>query len=165
MATRRIREFLDGNHVHYVVISHSTAYTASRVAESVHIPGRNLAKVVVVVMDGRLAMAVVPATKDVDMALLEQASGSLDVRLADEAEFANRFEGCQLGAAPPFGNLFGMDTYVDWSLGQRPSIAFNAGTHADLIAMDFGDYRRLVKPIFAHIEREPVMAGFHVAQL
>lgn len=165
MATRRIREFLDGNHVRYVVISHSPAYTASQVAESAHVRGRILAKVVVVVVDHRLALAVVPSTRDVDMSLLQEATGTTDVRIADEAEFAERFEGCNLGAVPPFGNLFGLDTYVDRSLIQPPQIAFNAGTHTDVIVIDTDDYLALARPMLADIGAEPIGTHFYVSQI
>lgn len=159
MATRRIREFLDGNHAKYVLISHSTAYTAQEVAESAHIPGKELAKTVVVRLDGRLALAALPATRDVDMGLLRAATGALYVGLAEEPEFADRFEGCQLGAMPPFGNLFGMETVADQRLADEDLIAFNAGSHTDVIAMRFADWRRLVRPILADIST-PAGADF-----
>lgn len=165
MATRRIREFLDGNHVHYVTIVHSPAYTASQVAASVHIPGKSLAKVVVVVTDGCLAMVVVPASKDVDMTRFREEIRSTDVRLADEAEFAARFEGCKLGAVPPFGNLFGVDTYLDRSFLTASKIAFNAGTHTDVIVMDLADYVRLAGPTIAPISAKPIESRFYVEQL
>lgn len=165
MATRRIREYLDGNHVRYVVISHSPAYTASQVAESTHIRGKSMAKVVVVVIDGRLALAVVPSTRDVDMMRLQEEAGTANVRLADEAEFARRFEGCNVGTVPPFGNLFGMDTYLDGSLMEPPHIAFNAGTHTEVIVMDTNDYLLLAKPIIANIGAEPLSNKFYIAQI
>ena len=160
MAARRIQEFLDGNHVRYAMIQHSPAYSASEVAQSVHISGRNLAKVVIVVINNRLAMAVVPATRDVDLNLLQRVTGFLDVRLAEEAEFADRFEGCQLGAAPPFGNLFGIDTYVEPRLLQQSHIGFNAGTHHQAILMKSDDYARLACPIVTHIAAEPIHDRF-----
>lgn len=165
MATRRIREYLDGNHVRYVVISHSPAYTASQVAESSHIRGKSLAKVVVVVVDGRLALAVVPSTKDVDMTRLQEEAGTSNVRLADETEFAHRFEGCNVGTVPPFGNLFGMDTFLDRSLMEPAHIAFSAGTHTDVIVMDTDDYFPLAKPILVDVSAEPIGSKFYVSQI
>jgi Ala-tRNA(Pro) deacylase len=164
MATRRIREFLDGNHARYVLISHSPAYTTSQVAESAHVPGECMAKVVMVVVGGRLAMAVVPVTRDVDLELLREATGQNDARLADEDEFVQRLEGCQLGAAPPFGSLFGLDTYVDRALTGSPHIAFNAGTHTDVIVMAFGEYCRLAKPKLVNIGFKASEPPFHVVQ-
>lgn len=164
MATRRIREFLDGNHARYVLISHSRAYTTSQVAESAHVPGKCMAKVVMVVLGGRLAMAVVPVTRDVDLERLREQTGKDDVRLADEDEFARRFEGCQLGTAPPFGSVFGMETFVDRTLTDLPQIAFNAGTHTDVIVMDFGEFCRLAKPRVVSIAVKSADPPFHVVQ-
>lgn len=160
MATRRIREFLDGNNAKYSVISHSPAYTAQEVAASVHIPGRSLAKAVIVDIDGRLAMAVVPASRDVDMNRLRKAVGGLRVQLADKQDFASRFEGCQLGTVPPFGNVFGMETYMDRELTKEEHIAFNAGTHTDVIVMEFNVYLQLAHPKLVEIAVEPIqLAG------
>ena len=159
MATRRTREFLDGNGVKYVIISHSRAYTAQEVAASAHVPGGDLAKVVVVTVDGRLALAVVPASRQVDMGLLRSAAEAQYAALADESDFADRFEGCQLGAMPPFGNLFGMETFVDKDLATEEYIAFNAGTHTDVIAMRFTDFRRLAHPKLTRISMAAVPAG------
>jgi Ala-tRNA(Pro) deacylase len=151
MATRRIREYLDGNGARYVVIAHSPAYAAQEVAASAHVPGRSMAKVVVAVLDGRLALAVVPATRDVDFEALREATNSANARIADESEFADYFEGCKLGAIPPFGNLFGVETFVALSLARHPQIAFNAGTHTDVIVMNTEDYLRLAQPTLLHI--------------
>ena len=151
MATRRICEFLDGSNARYVLVHHSPAFTAQEIAESSHIPGRFMAKAVVVRIDSVLALAVVPASCDVSLALLRQEAAADQVRLADEDEFADRFEGCQIGTAPPFGNLFGIPTYVDSSFSDEDEIAFNAGTHTDLIVMRFKDYRRIVRPTRATI--------------
>ncbi len=165
MAIRRIREFLDGNDVQYTAIRHSRAFTAAEVAEAMHIPGRLVAKVVFVMIEKHLAMAVVPATREVDLTLLQKAAGVKNVRLAAVAEFESRFEGCQRGTAPPFGNLFGMETFVDRSLANYKYIAFNAGTHVDAIAMKVEDYLRLVRPKLVHIEMAPIEEQFHAIAL
>jgi Ala-tRNA(Pro) deacylase len=146
MATRRIREFLDGSAARYVAISHSPSYTARETANSTQIPARKMAKTVVVVLDGNLALAVVPANKDVNLELLRRRANAHGARLADESEFADRFLGCKLGTAPPFGNLFGIDTFIDPDLIRRREIAFAAGTHTDVIVMWAADYQRLVQP-------------------
>lgn len=158
MATRRTREFLDGNKVRYALITHSPAFTAQEVAASAHIPGKDLAKTVIVLIDGELAMAVVPASRAVDTALLRSAADAQFVEIADEVDFAGRFEGCQLGAMPPFGNLFGMETFVDRELAKEEYIAFNAGSHTDVIAMRFADFRRLAHPRLALIAAEAAPA-------
>lgn len=99
------------------------------------------------------------------MSRLQEEIRSNDVRLADEEEFATRFEGCKLGAVPPFGNLFGVDTYLDRSFLTAPQIAFNAGTHTDVIVMDFTDYVRLVRPKIAPLSVDPIQSRYYVAQL
>lgn len=165
MATRRIEEYLDGNHVRYAHIRHSKAYSASQVAQSVHIPGRSMAKVVIVMINNRLAMAVVPATREVDMALLQCATGVLNVRLAAEADFLDRFDGCQLGAIPPFGSLFGVEAYVEPRLVQDSHIAFSAGTHHDVFVMNTDDYLKLARPTLAHIDASPVAEQFQALHI
>ena len=159
MATRRIREFLDGSKVRYVMISHSPAYTAQETAQSTHISGRDMAKTVVVKVDGRLAMAVVPAATEVDLELLRRQTGAGEVKLAHESDFADRFLGCQLGTVPPFGNLFGVDTYVDRDLIRTIEFGFPAGTHTDVIVMRTEDFERLVRPTPVRIAVEPIGTG------
>jgi Ala-tRNA(Pro) deacylase len=146
MPVQTLRDFLDRNRIKYVVISHSPAHTAQEVAASAHIPGRAMAKTVIVKLDGRLAMAVLPASEMIDLDLLGDAAFAQQAELADESEFRDRFPGCDLGAMPPFGNLYGMDVYVADSLAEDEEIAFNAGSHTELIQMQYPDYARLVKP-------------------
>ena len=165
MAMRRIREYLDGSAARYVTISHTPAYTAQQTAQTSHIPGREMAKTVIVWIDGRLAMAVVPATQDLDLEALRRQIGAKDLRLAYESEFADRFDGCQLGSAPPFGNVFGMETFIDRSLLQRSEIAFPAGTHTDAIIMKTSDYERLAQPTSLRIGMDPLGSDFRVIPL
>jgi Ala-tRNA(Pro) deacylase len=146
MPVEALREFLDRNRVKYVIITHSPAYTAREIAASTHIPGREIAKTVIVKIDGRLAMAVLPASELVDLDLLADAAFARRVELAEEEEFGDRFPDCQLGAMPPFGNLYGMDVYVAESLTEDEEIAFNAGSYTELVRMAYADYARLVKP-------------------
>ena len=147
MPIESLRAFLDRNRIKYVVISHSPAHTAQEIAASAHIPGRAMAKTVIVKLDGRLAMAVLPASEMVDLELLADAAFAQRAELADEAEFAGRFPDCQLGAMPPFGNLFGMETFVSPHLAEDEQICFNAGTHEELIRMPYSDYARLAAPV------------------
>lgn len=146
MPVEALCEFLDRNRIKYVVISHSPAHTAQEIAASAHIPGRVMAKTVIVKLDGRLAMAVLPASEMVDLELLADAAFARQAELADEEEFGDRFPDCQLGAMPPFGNLYGMDVYVAESLAEDDEIAFNAGSFTELVRMAYPDYARLVKP-------------------
>ncbi len=106
MPLQKLREFLDQNSVKYVSISHSPAYTAQEIAASAHIPGQELAKTVMVKLDGKMAMAVLPASFKVDLDHLGSATGADAVELATEEEFKGLFPGCEPGAMPPFGNLW-----------------------------------------------------------
>ena len=146
MPVQTLREFLDRNRIKYVTISHSAAHTAQEVAASAHIPGRAMAKTVIVKLDGRLTLAVLPSSEMVDLELLADAAFAQRAELADEDEFRDRFPDCELGAMPPFGNLYGMDVYVADSLAEDDEIAFNAGSHTEVIRMAYPDYARLVKP-------------------
>lgn len=151
MPVQRLREFLDNNKVKYVTISHSVAYTAQEIAASAHIKGKELAKTVMVVLDGELAMVVVPAAFQVNMELLRGAASAGSVRLATEAEFKEKFPGCETGAMPPFGNLYGMKVFVSENLAEDKEIAFNAGTHSELIKLDYADFARLAQPVVARL--------------
>jgi Ala-tRNA(Pro) deacylase len=146
MACAKLQEYLDSQHVKYVSIKHSPAFTAQEIAASAHIPGQDLAKTVVVKLDGAMAMVVLPATKMVRLNHLKAEMGVGEAELASEAEFKGRFPDCEVGAMPPFGNLYEMDTLVDEALARDHQIAFNAGTHTELIRMAYGDYERLVRP-------------------
>ena len=141
-----LREFLDRNRIQYLVISHSVAYTAQGIAALTHIPGKELAKTVIMMVDGRLAMAVVPASFRVDLYRLKKFLGADSVELANEIQFRSSFPDCETGSMPPFGNLYGMDVFVDETLAEDKEIAFNAGSHRELVRMKFADFRDLVKP-------------------
>lgn len=146
MPVSQLKEFLDRNKVKYVTIAHSLAFTAQEIAQSAHIRGQELAKTVMVRLDGKMAMAVLPASRRVDFDLLKQGSGARTVELAGEGEFKDRFPGCELGAMPPFGNLYGMEVLVSEDLAGDDEIAFNAGTLTELIRMSSKDFQRLVQP-------------------
>ena len=146
MPVKRLKEFLDSHNMKYVTISHSRAFTAQETATSAHIPGKELAKTVMVKADGKMAMAVLPASYKVDFDLLKKATGSGKIEIADEEEFKGLFPGCEVGAMPPFGNLYGMDVFVAKSLTEDEEIAFNAGSHRELVRMAYKDFEGLVKP-------------------
>lgn len=147
MALANLTEFLDGHRIKYVIITHSLAYTAQGVAGLAHISGRELAKTVIVKLDGRLVMAVIPAMFHVDLTMLRKATNAKTAVLAVEEEFKDRFPECETGAMPPFGNLYGMGIYADESLTRDREIAFNAGSHRELVRMSWADYERLVHPV------------------
>ncbi len=153
MPVQKLREFLDTNGVKYVTITHSVAYTAQEIAASAHIRGKELAKTVMVMLDGELAMAVLPASRQLDLDRLKQVAGAGSVRLATEAEFKDRFPGCETGAMPPFGNLYGMRVFADEALAEDQEIAFNAGTHSELIRLAWADYQRLASPVIARLAK------------
>lgn len=146
MPSKLLKEFLDREQVRYVSIQHSPAYTAQEIAASAHIPGRGLAKTVILKIDGRLAMAVLPANRKIILADLREATGAEDVKFATEDEFKARFPDCETGAMPPFGNLYGLEVFVAPSLAQETEIAFNAGSHTEIIKMAYHDFERLVHP-------------------
>ncbi len=146
MPAKKLMEFLDSNQVKYVMTTHSTAYTAQEIAALAHIRGRDMAKTVIVNLDGKLAMAVLPASKHVDLALLKAAAGAKMVALATEAEFRGKFPECETGAMPPFGNLYGVPVFVEESLTKDKEISFNAGTHNELMRIAYADFERLVQP-------------------
>ncbi len=146
MPTKRLREFLDGQGIPYVAIPHAVAYTTKEVAALTHISNKELAKTVIVKVDRELAMAVLPASYEVDLSLLQAATGATGVSLAKESEFKDRFPECEIGAMPPFGNLYGMAVYVDERLSKDKDIAFNAGSHNELVRMAYADFERLVTP-------------------
>jgi len=146
MPAGKLKEYLDNQGVKYITISHSKAYTAMEVAESAHVKGKEMAKSVILKMDGKLAMAVLPATQMVHVERLKKAVGAKHVEIAEEQEFQGNFPGCEVGAMPPFGNLYGMDVYVDPHLTEDEEIAFNAGTHTELMWLRYKDFERLVQP-------------------
>jgi Ala-tRNA(Pro) deacylase len=154
MPLKRLREFLDENGVKYVTIKHSKAYTAQEIAESAHLPGKELAKTVMIKIDGKMAMAVLPATERVDFELLKALAGTRDVYLAEEYEFKNMFPECEIGAMPPFGNLYGMKVFVETDLAKDEEICFNAGSHTELFRLSYQDYERLVQPTLARFSAE-----------
>ncbi len=146
MPVRKLKEFLDREKIKYVSIVHSTAYTAQEVAASAHITGRELAKTVIVELDGKMAMAVLPANRKIVLQDLREITGSDEVKFASEDEFREKFAGCETGAMPPFGNLYDMEVYASPALAENEEIAFNAGSHTEVIKMAFRDFERLVHP-------------------
>jgi len=147
MRASRVKEFLDTNRIHYGSIVHPTSYTAQGTAAYAHVSGKELAKTVIVRVDSQLAMAVLPASSQLDLSGLKKLTKAKSVGLAAEPEFELRFPDCDLGAMPPFGNLYGMPVYVDEMLTYDKEIAFNAGSHNELVRMKYEDFERVVNPI------------------
>ncbi len=153
MPINTLTRFLDENKVAYVTIRHSPAYTAQKIAAAAHIPGREVAKTVMVNMDGKMAMAVLRATDQVDLDLLRGAAKAKSVTLATEDDFRDAFQGVELGAMPPFGNLYNMRVFADEALTKDEQIAFNAGSHTELLQLDYAEFKRLAKPTVANFAR------------
>ncbi len=147
MPLNQLRAFLDQHHIRYVVISHSKAYTAQGIAAVAHISGKELAKTVILKLDGALGMAVLPASYQVNLGAIKKATGVRVAELASEHEFKQHFRDCETGAMPPFGNLYGIPVYVDETLTLDEEIAFNAGSHYELIRLAYKDFERLVNPL------------------
>jgi Ala-tRNA(Pro) deacylase len=148
---KTLKKYLDANGIKYVTISHSRAFTAQEIAATAHVPGQELAKTVIIKLDGKMAMAVLPASYKVDFDLLKDVTGAGKVELATEREFKDRFPECDVGAMPPFGNLYDMDVYAAEALTEDDEIAFNAGSHTELIKMAYADFEAHVSPKIVRI--------------
>ena len=146
MPVKKLKAFLDQSNVRYLTISHSSAFTSQEIAASAHVSGKDFAKTVIIKIDGQMAMAVLPASYSVDFDSLKKIFGTKNVTLATESEFKDRFPDCELGAMPPFGNLYDMAVYVAESLANHQDISFNAGSHTEIIRLNYADFERLVKP-------------------
>ena len=151
MTVRKLKELLDSNQIKYDTIIHKPSYTAQEIAASAHISGKEVAKTVLVKIDGKMTMVVLPASSKIDLGLLKKKVGADKVELAGEREFESRFPDCDLGAMPPFGNLYGMDVFVEDTLTRDEEIAFNAGSHTELIKLAYKDFEKLVHPKIANI--------------
>jgi len=141
-----MKEFLDSHGVKYVKIDHSPAYTAREIAQSTHIKGKEVAKTIIVFIDNKMAMAVLSANYSIDFDYFRKEIGAKKIELATEEQFKDIFPDCEVGAMPPFGNLYGMNVYVDQHLTADKEIVFNAGSHSELVRMSYEDFARLVKP-------------------
>jgi len=146
MPSRKLKEFLDSEAVKYMKIVHSPAFTAQEIAASAHVSGKELAKTIIIFVDGEMAMAVLPASYSIDFDHFRKTIGAKKIELASEGQFKDIFPDCELGAMPPFGNLYGMEVYADQHLAEDKEIAFNAGAHSELFKLSYQDFARLVKP-------------------
>lgn len=142
----RLKDFLDNQHVSYEVLTHPEMFTAQEIAAACHIPGKEMAKVVIVKDRNRYVMAVLPASWRLDLRKLKEVLASPDLRLAAENEFKTLFPDCSPGAEPPFGNLYKMEVFVERALTEDEKIYFNAGNHFETVGMPYQEYNRLVNP-------------------
>jgi Ala-tRNA(Pro) deacylase len=150
----RLKEYLDEARVPYEVYNHALAYTAQEIAQRQHIPGRELAKVVILKADWKYVMAVLPASRMISLRRAREALRAKEVRLATESEFLTLFPGCEIGAMPPFGNLFGLPVYADPELAKDRCIYFNAGNHVQTVKITYADFEDVVRPIVAPLAEE-----------
>lgn len=153
MISKRLEDFLRKNNVDFKTFTHPEAFTAQEIAAAMHIKGRELAKSVMIKADGRMIMAVLPASSRIDIPKLKDAVHQ-DVKIATEAEFKQLFPDCEPGAEPPFGNLYDVETIVDESLTRDEHIYFNAGNHYEAVEMDYKDFEKLVKPRVADFGKQ-----------
>ena len=151
----RLEAYLRENKVPFQIVHHPLAYTAQEVAAAEHVPGKMLAKVVMVFGDGKLAMLALPAPQRVDLSKAAAVLGAREVRLAHEQEFVAAFPDCEVGAMPPFGNLYDLPVYVDKALAEDEEIVFQAGTHTDTMTLKYADFERLAKPKVAEFAHGP----------
>jgi len=142
----RVTEFLNDLSINYDVMNHKPAFTAQQMAALEHEPGKYVAKPVIIKADGEFIMCVLAACYKIDLGALKNQLGASKVELADENEIAKIFEDCDLGAEPPFGNLYDLPVIMDKALENDDHILFQAGTHEQAIRMNMDDYRKLVKP-------------------
>ena len=142
---KQLIDCLNENELSYEVLRHPEAVTAQRIAQAEHVKGRHHAKVVMVKSGEQHLMMVLPADHQIDLEKVEKAIGKA-VSLDKEQDFKSLFPDCAIGAMPPFGNLFGLPTYVDQNLAEQDYVVFEAGTHTDAIKMSYQDYEKIVKP-------------------
>ena len=157
--SRTLHAYLDRERVHYDVLPHPEAFRALTVAQMLHTPEKEMAKVVIMKVDKRFVMTVLPASWKVDLYRLRAVFDTHQVRLATEDEITGLFPDCELGAMPPFGNLYKLPVYVDQSLTEDEEIVFQAGTHSDAIRMRYWDFAALVFPVVAEFHRSPARDG------
>jgi Ala-tRNA(Pro) deacylase len=147
----KLKAFLDSKKVVYQVLKHHERFTSQEIAESLHVSGRMLAKVVIVKADGALRMAVLPGDLRLDLRKFARAVAAREAALATEAEFRGAFPDCEVGAMPPFGNLYAMRVVVDKALAEDEQIVFEAGSHHEAIKLLYADFARLALPQVADI--------------
>ena len=151
--SKRLSQFLKEKKVGYEVVSHDVTYSAQHTAASVHTPGREVAKVVVIKGGEEYAMAVVDAPHQVDLEKFAAVTGMQGPVVAEEADLKELFPECELGAMPPFGSLYGLKVYVDKQLEEDEEIVFNAGTHFEAMRMKYSDFKALAEPVIGDFAR------------
>jgi Ala-tRNA(Pro) deacylase len=142
----KIKQYLDQNSVPYQVILHEEVYTAQELAQALHVPGKELIKVVIIKADDRYCMAVLPSIQKIDLSALQTQLHATTLTIATEQDLKALFPETEIGAMPPFGHLSSMEVWVDVNLTTDEYITFNAGTHYEAIRMHYTDFERLTQP-------------------
>lgn len=142
----RLEAYLREHKVPFQLQHHPEAFSAQRIAESEHIPGKMVAKTVIVLADNQMTALVLPASHRADLNKVQAVLGASEIRLAHEQEFANVFPDCEVGTMPPFGNLYGVPVYAEKSLSEEETMVFPVGTYTDTISLKYADFARLVQP-------------------
>ncbi len=158
--SQRLKDYLDSRHAHYQVLYHEAAYTAPAVAHALHVPGKELAKVVILKVDEKFVMTVLPSTWSVDLSRLRAVLQGNEVRLATEEEIGALFPDCEIGSMSPFGNLYGLQVYVDQSLAQDEEIVFQGGTTHEAVRMRYQDFAALARPTVEQFHQPTLNMGF-----
>ena len=148
-----VQEFLNEHHVRYRPVLHRATFSAQRMADTLHVPGDHVAKTVILKVDGSYVLALLQATQYVDISFFKATLRAESVELATETELAEIFEDCEIGAIPPFGSRYGMETIVDESLTHDHLIVFEGNSHEESICMNYEDFEELERPQVAHFSR------------
>lgn len=154
----RLESFLAESGVHYERVHHRPDYQAEQAALDTHTPAREFAKTVFVEVDGRFAMAVMAADQFLSERRMRESLGAGQIRLANEEEIERLCPDSDVGAAPPFGNLYGLDVYVSPTLARDEQITFNAGSHQEAMRMAYADFARLAKPRVVAMSRQDFLS-------
>jgi len=144
--SRKLKDYLEENQVAYQIGVHQPVYTSQEIAASMHVPGKELAKVVMVKADGKMVMLVLPASYRVDTKKVKKVLKCKRLGIAKEKDFEEVFPDCEVGAMPPFGNLYNLKVWVDQVLAEDEFIVFQAGSHVETLKIKYSDYARLVNP-------------------
>jgi Ala-tRNA(Pro) deacylase len=151
----KLRDLFARHGAHYELVVHPTAYTAQEAAQAAHVPGHEFCKSVIVYIDGKPAVLVLPAPHIVSIDAVRAALGARDVRLATEKEMADLFPDCDVGAQPPFGGARHLPVYVDSGLLEAKEVVFEAGLHTQAVMMPLQDYLKVAAPKILDFAREP----------
>ncbi|TQF12722.1 YbaK/EbsC family protein [Myxococcus llanfairpwllgwyngyllgogerychwyrndrobwllllantysiliogogogochensis] len=154
MIPASIQHYLQHNRVLYERYWHPRAVTAQELAQALHVSGWRVAKSVIVMADRQPWIFVVPAAGTVDLARVQELLGCRTARLATEREFSEHFPDCELGAEPPFGELYGLPVAVDETLSLTEHLLIRAGSHEEALEMRFQDFATLEWPLVASFIHE-----------